>query len=902
MGKRCKSVEIIKTENNTKTVVIEAKYLKSLKMKKLTTLLFILLNLVAQATHNRAGEITYKQLSDYTFEITVITVTNTKPTSNGTMPADRPELAIKWGDNTYSEVKRNKYVDLPDYYRRNTYISKHTYPGPGTYEIIVEDPNRNEGVENIKNSVTVVFSIKTILQINPLVGLNNTPVLLNPPIDKAAVNQRFIHNPAAFDPDGDSISYRLTVCTGENGKPIEGYEFPKSSKKPIYIDAITGDLVWDSPIKKGIFNVAFFIEEWRKGIKIGQITRDMQIEVVDAKNKPPVIDSILPKCVIAGDTLKFSVSAKDDANEQIILSATGGTFEMDKPATFVSDTAKGMVKGNFVWATSCKHIRKSPYLVIFKATDDNKQIKLVDQKAALITVIAPPPKKLTAKGSDNNIRLNWDTYKCTNAKGFYIYRSHTNYGFVPDSCEVGVPSYTNYKKIATINDKNINTFVDDDNGKGLKQGFRYCYMISAYFADKAESKASNEACEELKRGIPIITNVSVSKYDKEKGEMYVAWSKPKNFDTGKYPPPHQYIVKRSNGIANENFQIVATLPSLNDTVFYDKNINTSEQTYLYSIEIHNDNGITTPPMKASSMFPHITSSDRTLQIDMQQKVPWENYRYIIYRQNKETLSFDSINYSQTISYKDKGLINNKKYCYRIKSIGGYQLDGIIKPIINFSHQNCGIPTDTTPPLPPILNVNSDCKSFINLLSWVNQSPISEIKQYKIYFSASENQKLNVIDSILYPDSLHYGHILTDYPSGCYALTALDMNGNESKISNLVCVDNCNYYELPNVFSPNNDGINDVFVPITPKFIIDRFIEKANIKIYSRWGNLVFETDNPHINWSGKNKQSNHLVTPGVYYYVCDLKEKRISGSEERNIVGFIHVFHQDEQLKENNKE
>ena len=90
------------------------------------------------------------------------------------------------------------------------------------FEILVEDPNRNEGVDNIPNSVQVVFSIKTILQINPTLGFNNTPVLLNPPVDKAAVNQVFIHNPAAYDIDGDSLSYEMTVCTGENGESRKG--------------------------------------------------------------------------------------------------------------------------------------------------------------------------------------------------------------------------------------------------------------------------------------------------------------------------------------------------------------------------------------------------------------------------------------------------------------------------------------------------------------------------------------------------------------------------------------------------------------------------------------------------------------------------------------------------------
>ena len=42
-------------------------------------------------------------------------------------------------------------------------------------------------------------------------GLNATPVLLNPPLDSARTFQKFCHNPVAFDIDGDSIAYRMAI-------------------------------------------------------------------------------------------------------------------------------------------------------------------------------------------------------------------------------------------------------------------------------------------------------------------------------------------------------------------------------------------------------------------------------------------------------------------------------------------------------------------------------------------------------------------------------------------------------------------------------------------------------------------------------------------------------------------
>ncbi|MEZ5019515.1 MAG: hypothetical protein R2756_05235 [Bacteroidales bacterium] len=294
---------------------------------------------VALATHNRAGEITYRQISDLTFEVTVTTFTYTLS------KADRPSLDVEWGDNSITNVARISETILPNNYKKNVYVAQHTYPGPGVYRIVVQDPNRNFGVENIPNSVNVVFSISTILIVNTAVGRNSTPVLLNPPYDKAAVGQVFIHNPAAFDPDGDSLSYKLTVCTREDGKPIQNYTFPAASNK-FYVDSISGDLVWDAPLAIGIYNVAMEIQEWRAGIKIGVVVRDMQIEVYETDNNPPVTSPLPDLCVEAGETVTVDISATDADLDSITMLATSGIFtETGCPATFTTlSTVAGLTR------------------------------------------------------------------------------------------------------------------------------------------------------------------------------------------------------------------------------------------------------------------------------------------------------------------------------------------------------------------------------------------------------------------------------------------------------------------------------------------------------------------------------------------------------------------------------
>jgi len=353
----------------------------------------------AMATHNRAGEITLKQISDYTYEIEIATFTYTLS------QADRNELEVQWGDNTVSVAPRYYKVTLPNFYYHNKYKALHTFPGPGTYTIVVQDPNRNYGVQNIPNSVNVIFSIKTTITINPSIGHNSTPVLLNFPIDKAALGHIFIHNPAAYDPDGDSLSYELTTCTGENGLPIEGYTLPRASNI-LYVDSISGDLVWDTPVDTGIYNIAIKIIEWRKRVRIGSINRDMQIQVYKTSNNPPENAPFRDFCIEAGDTVIYDVISLDSDSDKITQTATGGTFEQAvSPPTFeLLTSGNGYSVSRFEWNTVCDHVRLYPYAVIIKVEDKNPDISLVDIDNFFIKVIGPAPEGLQANPTSNSVR------------------------------------------------------------------------------------------------------------------------------------------------------------------------------------------------------------------------------------------------------------------------------------------------------------------------------------------------------------------------------------------------------------------------------------------------------------------------------------------------------------------
>jgi len=861
-------------------------------MKRLSALLLLLLNgLFLSATHNRAGEITYVQLSDLTYEITLTTFTYTKSL------ADRPQLDVNWGDNSISTASRsngpNNFGEiLPNDYKKNIYIIKHTFPGPGVYRIVVQDPNRNYGVRNIPNSVNVVFSISTTLIVNPAMGRNSTPVLLNPPYDKAALGYVFIHNPAAYDPDGDSLSYKITVCTREDGKPIENYTLPPATHS-LRVDSISGDLIWDTPADTGIYNVAMEIQEWRGGRKIGVVVRDMQIEVFRTRNKPPVNSPLKNLCVEVGDEIDFIVTATDPNNDKISQKATSGIFSLNPcPAQFIKiDSVPGRASSRFRWIPCHEAVRNQPYNIIFKADDNNSELMLSDIDNMNIKVLGPSPTLINAIPEGKFIRLLWSGYGTSAIAGFSIYRREGATTFTPDSCTSGLPSSTGFVKAGYIAGSSTVSFTDTDNGQGLQFGKEYTYRIVAVYGNGTESKASNEITSTLVSGVPVIRNVSVTSTNAVNGSIYLAWKKPDKLDTIPSTGPWEYLIYRAEGITGTAYTLIKSIPTstLNETTFTDTPVNTQTTGYIYRIELWNrttgNEFLVGEPGFASSIFLGISPGDRKARFVISRNVPWINTRYDFFRLNNVTMAYDSIGTTNQLEFIDPDLVNGQNYCYYVRSTGGYLADDMPKNLINLSQIACVTPIDNEPPCPPDLSVTSQCDSLYNDVQWNIADPVcfEDVAGYKVYYKMTFDEDLTLLTTIDNKNIQTYRHYPGEFVSGCYAVSAFDSNNNEGELSMMVCIDSCNFYEIPNVFTPNGDNFNDRLQAKT-----SGLVEKIDFKLYNRNGLLIFSTDNPKIDWDGT--YNGRIVSPGVYFYQCDVFERRISGLEQFHLSGFVHVI------------
>jgi len=84
-------------------------------------------------------------------------------------------------------------------------------------------------------------------------------------------------------------------------------------------------------------------------------------------------------------------------------------------------------------------------------------------------------------------------------------------------------------------------------------------------------------------------------------------------------------------------------------------------------------------------------------------------------------------------------------------------------------------------------------------------------------------------------------------------------------------------EMPNVFTPNNDHVNDYYIP---KNAID--LNNANLSIYNRWGILLFQTTDMTKGWDGKTNEND--LTSGTYFWILSYTTIK---NENKILNGFL---------------
>ena len=468
----------------------------------------------------------------------------------------------------------------------------------------------------------------------------------------------------------------------------------------------------------------------------------------------------------------------------------------------------------------------------------------------------------------------------------------------------------------SINIENGRYFYVDEE---VEKGKTYCYRVVAEFAQISafgfpynfvQSLRSEEICAQLPRDIPLLTEVSVIETSGSTGQISISYIKPDpiQLDTIENPGPYRYQLQRAEGIDGDVFIDITgasfTSPNFSSPIplnYIDQNLDTESQGYNYRIAFYAGgiNNFFDNSPSSSSVYLSISPNDQVNNLSWDFNTSWINDQFFIYRQNTAG-SFEIIDSTKMNSYADEGLINGIEYCYFVESHGTYQVPELDFDIFNNSNEKCQIPIDTVAPCIPELEVKNACDEaevdtpeefFVNTLMWERVDIIcdnsGDLASYNIYFKNNINDpNPTLIATITDIQVISYEDIPENGLTACYAISSVDSTGNESQLSDFICVEDCPSYILPNAFTPNGDGDNDEFTPI-----LSRFVSRVNFQAFNEWGQKVFQTSDPLINWDGNTRRGVKL-NDGIYYYTCEVFQTTSAGEEVsfNFIKGSIYIL------------
>lgn len=109
--------------------------------------------------------------------------------------------------------------------------------------------------------------------------------------------------------------------------------------------------------------------------------------------------------------------------------------------------------------------------------------------------------------------------------------------------------------------------------------------------------------------------------------------------------------------------------------------------------------------------------------------------------------------------------------------------------------------------------------------------------------------------------------------GTYSLVVTNGCSSDTASTQVIQIPVLNADQLPNVFTPNGDGLNDVYDLNDAFYYSNAF----HVQIFNRWGSKVYDTQDPQINWTAKN------LSDGVYYMAilytdCNNEQKKLAHS------------------------
>ena len=263
-------------------------------------------------------------------------------------------------------------VEVSYYHGDVTIPSSCNYWTFGIYPIC----NRNVSLTNLQNGgASWCLYVEAILN-NDSMQCNNSPAFNGPPLMFLCVNNVQYYNLKAFDIDGDSLVYRMiyphsdsqtdvVYINGLSAKQPVTYDVPDSTR----FDSLTGEIRFVANAQQ-VTAIAVQVDEYRNGVLIGSVERDIQLIFMNCSNNLPVISGVngtinFTRHVCADSLVSFYIKTSDiDALDNTHLSWNGSI-----PSATFSTSNTHRDTGYFYWQTTLLDYRLEPYTFTVTVND-----------------------------------------------------------------------------------------------------------------------------------------------------------------------------------------------------------------------------------------------------------------------------------------------------------------------------------------------------------------------------------------------------------------------------------------------------------------------------------------------------------------------------------------------------
>ena len=228
---------------------------------------------------------------------------------------------------------------------------------------------RNGAITTLATPMSERMYIETVIPDASV--CNNSPVFLNSPVPFVCSGQPTNYNHGASDPDGDDLVFSLTDCLNNDNDPVtyaSGFSStnPLTTASGLTIDVETGAISFTPTVANQIGVLCVLVEEYRNGVKISEIMRDIQFTVLGCANNSPTATGMdgtnnFSAILSVGSPLSFYVNS-DDLNSGDLVTMTwnngisGATYSINSSGPYPS--------GTFSWTPTANDVGVNSFNVI----------------------------------------------------------------------------------------------------------------------------------------------------------------------------------------------------------------------------------------------------------------------------------------------------------------------------------------------------------------------------------------------------------------------------------------------------------------------------------------------------------------------------------------------------------